>query len=49
MKQVTLLLGAACLALAGCGVDGAPEPKAKPVKTGLTVSGTAKIGIRGTL
>ena len=31
------------LALAACGVDGAPVPK----DTGAEVSGTAKIGVRG--
>jgi hypothetical protein len=36
------LLLLACLALAGCGADGAPEP---PVKTGLTITGEAQIGV----
>lgn len=40
------LLILATLALAACGVDGAPErPDAKP--TGITISGTAEIGITG--
>ena len=31
-----------CLTLAACGADGAPEPPAKP---GLTISGSAQVGI----
>ncbi|WP_413719177.1 argininosuccinate lyase [Silicimonas sp. MF1-12-2] len=33
------------LALAACGADGEPEP----VETGVTVSGEARIGVKGTL
>ncbi len=32
----------ACLALAACGADGAPEP---PTKSGITVMGEAEIGV----
>lgn len=32
--------------LASCGVDGAPTPPAEP---GLTVTGTARIGVSGSL
>lgn len=40
-----VLLILAVLALAACGVDGEPEPKSD----GISVSGTAKIGVSGTL
>ena len=36
------LLLLACLALAACGADGAPEP---PAKSGLVVSGEAQVGV----
>jgi len=36
------LLLLACLTLAACGADGAPEP---PSKTGITLSGDARIGV----
>lgn len=36
------LLLLACLALAACGADGAPEP---PAKTGITISGDAQVGV----
>jgi len=36
------LLLLACLTLAACGADGAPEP---PSKTGITISGDARIGV----
>ncbi|WP_294969090.1 hypothetical protein [Tabrizicola sp.] len=36
------LLLLACLTLAACGADGAPEP---PAKTGITISGDARVGI----
>ena len=39
------ILALAFLFLAACGVDGDPEP----VSGGITVSGEAKIGVRGTL
>lgn len=32
----------ACLALAACGADGAPE---KPANPGITVSGEAQVGV----
>lgn len=35
------LLMIACLALAACGADGAPEPPSK----GLSVSGEARVGV----
>jgi len=37
------LLVVTVLMLAGCGVDGPPEP----VKTGVSVSGTASVGVTG--
>ena len=43
--KVRIAVFVACLLVAGCGVDGAPEPKA----SGVDVSGTAKIGVRGSL
>ena len=36
------LLLLACLTLAACGADGAPEP---PTKSGITVTGEAEIGM----
>lgn len=36
------LLLLACLTLAACGADGAPEP---PSKTGITISGEVGVGI----
>lgn len=36
------LLLIACLALAACGADGAPEP---PTKSGVTISGEAEVGV----
>lgn len=42
MRVVVLL---AALVLAGCGVDGEPEPKGP----GIAISGEATIGISGTL
>ena len=36
------LLLLACLTLAACGADGAHEP---PAKTGITISGDARVGI----
>jgi hypothetical protein len=36
------LLLLACLALAACGADGAPEP---PTKSGISVSGEAQVGV----
>lgn len=49
MKRV---FGAVCgfgviIALSGCGVDGPPEPVKTPAKGGLTVSGTASVGVTG--
>lgn len=32
----------ACLALAACGADGAPE---KPANPGITISGEAQVGV----
>lgn len=32
----------ACLALAACGADGPPEA---PVKSGVTISGEASVGV----
>jgi hypothetical protein len=39
MSRLILL---AAFALAACGVDGAPQP---PSKSGITVSGEARIGV----
>jgi hypothetical protein len=39
MPRLILL---ACLALAACGADGAPEP---PTKSGISISGDAQIGV----
>jgi hypothetical protein len=36
------LLLFACLALAACGADGAPEP---PTKSGISVTGEAQVGV----
>lgn len=40
-----LLLVSALLVLAACGVDGPPQS----VPGGVSISGTAKIGVRGSL
>lgn len=37
----------ALLALTACGADGAPEQKSPAPAPGLTVSGTATIGVSG--
>ncbi len=43
-----LILALSLLSLAAaCGVDGAPRPPAE--KPGLTVTGTARVGVAGTL
>lgn len=39
-------IGLVALLLAGCGVDGPPEP-VEGRKSGLSVSGTAKVGVTG--
>lgn len=39
MPRLVLL---ACLALAACGADGAPE---KPANPGITISGEAQVGV----
>jgi hypothetical protein len=39
MPRLILL---ACLALAACGADGAPEP---PTKSGLSLTGETQIGV----
>ena len=39
MPRLILL---ACLALAACGADGAPEP---PTKSGISITGDAQIGV----
>jgi len=39
---MTRLLLLACLTLAGCGADGAPEP---PTKSGITISGDVAVGV----
>lgn len=36
------LLLLACLALAACGADGAPEP---PTKSGVAMSGEVEVGV----
>ncbi len=42
MRAVAIIL--ALLALTACGADG--EPERPPAKTGVTVTGTADIGVR---
>ncbi len=46
MIRAALLL----LALAACGVDGPPLPPADPApaRPGLSISGTAEVGVSGT-
>jgi hypothetical protein len=39
MPRLILL---ACLALAGCGADGAPEP---PSKSGMSLTGEVAVGV----
>ncbi|GEM_PF-2075388 len=39
------IVTAALLGLAACGVEGPPEP----VSGGISISGSAKIGVRGSL
>ncbi|MES2334468.1 hypothetical protein [Tabrizicola sp.] len=39
MSRLLLL---ACLTLAACGADGAPEP---PSKSGITVTGDLQVGV----
>ncbi|MDA8585116.1 hypothetical protein N9L47_02490 [Rhodobacteraceae bacterium] len=34
-------------ALAACGADGAPEPKGDAGTSGITVTGSASIGVSG--
>jgi hypothetical protein len=46
MRPLALL---ALLALASCGADGAPEPKAKPANSGVQVGVEVGIGVTGTL
>lgn len=46
MKRLPIT-ATALLALAGCGADGAPEPPASKPATGITISGTAEIGVSG--
>ncbi|WP_347312198.1 argininosuccinate lyase [Defluviimonas sp. SAOS-178_SWC] len=42
-----ILVSLLCLGvLASCGADGAPNPPSEP---GLTVSGTVKVGVAGSL
>ena len=47
MKRILALVLVA-LTLAACGVDGEPI-RPEPKETGVTVSGTAKIGVAGSL
>ncbi len=35
--------------LASCGADGEPTPPSSVAKTGVTISGTARIGVAGKL
>ena len=39
----TMLYAALLLAVAGCGVDG--EPETPQAKSGLTISGEARVGV----
>ena len=46
MTRIAVILTAAALTLAGCGVDGAPtRPEPQP-GIGVTVSGSAEIGLK---
>jgi predicted small lipoprotein YifL len=42
-----IAVAAVLLVLAGCGVDGPPEPPAPQAGSGLTVSGDVRTGITG--
>ena len=45
--MIRMIIGLGLLAaLAACGIDGPPQAPSKP---GVTVSGDARIGMRGTL
>jgi predicted small lipoprotein YifL len=50
-----VLAAALTLALGACGVDGPPSPPPDPsaeperARTGITISGTAEIGVTGSL
>ena len=35
--------------LAACGADGPPKPPAAKPQSGVTISGTARVGVVGTL
>lgn len=49
-KTGILAAFATVLALAGCGIDGDPVPPSGSTTTpGITVSGDAQVGMRGTL
>ncbi|TNF22172.1 MAG: argininosuccinate lyase [Rhodobacteraceae bacterium] len=45
MRLLTML--AALTALAACGVDGAPERPKEKSTSGITITGTAEVGITG--
>ena len=44
--RLTAAFAVICL-LAACGADGAPKPPAPAPKTGVTISGSASIGVAG--
>ncbi|MDJ0827513.1 MAG: argininosuccinate lyase [Rhodobacter sp.] len=44
-----VLLGLLTGLLAGCGVDGPPEPPEPKQKPGVSVTGTVEVGVSGTL
>lgn len=49
MKALTLALTAAVMLLSACGADGEPEQPAARDTPGLSLTGTASGGLRGSL
>lgn len=48
MKKLPLALGLLAL-LAACGVDGAPTPPKPKPQSGVTLSGSARVGVAAKL